>query len=93
MNHLSSKLSDVSQILLTESTQQNHIVPKENKSLSLKDHRFKQMQDCALSLLYHLDNIGEYLTKFSNISNDIKVLDRTFAEMEVLKPIFAAIPL
>ena len=62
-------------------------------SLSLKDHRFNQMQDCALTLLYHLDDIGEYLTKFSNISNGITLLDRSFVEMEVLNPIFATISL
>ena len=62
-------------------------------SLSLKDHRFNRMQDCALFLLYHLDDIGEYITKFSSISNGITVLDRSFVEMEVLKPIFAAISL
>ena len=59
-------------------------------SLSLKDHRFNQMQDCALTLLY---DIGEYLTKFSNISNGITLLDRSFVEMEVLNPIFATISL
>ena len=49
------------------------------------------MQDCALSLLYHLDDISEYLTKLSNVSNGITVLDRTFVEIGLLRPIFAAV--
>ena len=60
-------------------------------SLCLKDHRFNRLGDCAVTLLYHLDDITSYLDKFSNIVNGITVLDRSFVEMEILKPIFAAI--
>ena len=67
------------------------IATKENMSLTLKDHHFNRTQDFALSFLYHLADIGECLTKFSNISNGIIFLDRSFVEMEVLKPIFVAI--
>ena len=67
------------------------ISPKENKSLSLKDHRFNRLSECALTLLYHLDDIGNYLDKYTNIVNGISILDRAFVEMEVLKPIYAAI--
>ena len=69
------------------------IQPKENMSLSLKDHRFNRLGDCALALLYHLDDIAAYLEKFSSIVNGITVLDRSFVDMEILKPIFAAIAL
>ena len=69
------------------------IKPRQNMSLSLKDHRFNRLQDCCLSLLYHLDEIADYLTKYTNIVNGITVLDRSFVEMEILKPIFAAISL
>ena len=67
------------------------IATKENMFLTLKDHHFNRIQDFALSLLYHLADIGECLTKFSNISNGIIFLDRSFVEMEVLKPIFVGI--
>ena len=67
------------------------IKPKKNMSLCLKDHRFNRLGDCAVTLLYHLDDITSYLDKFSNIVNGITVLDRSFVEMEILKPIFAAI--
>ena len=69
------------------------IKPHQNMSLSLKDHRFNRLQDCCLSLLYHLDEISDYLTKYTNIVNGITVLDRSFVEMEILKPIFTAISL
>ena len=62
-------------------------------SLSLKDHRFNRLQDCCLSLLYHIDDIAQYLAKFSSIINGITILDRSFVEMEILKPIFASISL
>ena len=67
------------------------IKPKKNMSLCLKDHRFNRFGDCVVTLLYHLDDITSYLDKFSNIVNGITVLDRSFVEMEILKPIFAAI--
>ena len=38
-----------------------HIKPKKNMSLSLKDHHFNRLQDCCLALLYHLDDIADYL--------------------------------
>ena len=69
------------------------IKPKLNMSLTLKDHRFNRLFDCALSVLYHLDDISEYLDKFSSIVNGITILDRSFVEMEILKPILTAISL
>ena len=48
------------------------------------------MQDCELSLLYRLADIGEYLTKVSDILNGITVLDRSFVEMKILSSIFTA---
>ena len=64
---------------------------KKNMSLCLKVHQFNRLGDCAITLLYHLDGITSYLDKFSNIVNGVTVLDRSFVEMEILKPIFAAI--
>ena len=58
--------------------------------LPLKDHWFNCLQDCYLSLMYHLDDIADYLNVNSTIINDI---DRSFIEMELLKPIYGAITL
>ena len=69
------------------------IHPKENYSLSLKDHRFNKINDCALTVLYHMDDIANLIDPFSNVINGITILDRGFLEMEVLKPICAAISL
>ena len=61
--------------------------------LPLKDHWFNCLQDCYLSLMYHLDDIADYLNVNSTIINDIAILDRSFIEMELLKPIYGAIAL
>ena len=66
---------------------------KENMLFSLKDHRFTCLEDCCLSLIYHIDDIAEYLEKFSNVVNGISILDRSFVQMEILKPIFVTIAL
>ena len=70
-----------------------HIKPKNNMSISLKDHRFNRLMDCSLSILYHFDDIASYLDKFTSINNGITVLDRSFLDMDILKPIFTAISL
>ena len=62
----------------------NFIRPKRNFSLSLKDHRFNRLNECATSILYHMDDIASYLEQFSNIINGITLIDRSFLEMEVL---------
>ena len=62
-------------------------------SIFLNEHRFNCLQDCSLSVLYHLDDISRYLSKFSSIINGITILDKAFVEMELLKPILAAISL
>ena len=69
------------------------ISPKQNLSITMKDHRFNRLGDCAMSLLYHLDDISHFLNKNSSILNDIAILDRDFLEMEVLKPIYAGVAL
>ena len=38
-----------------------------------------------------MDDIGSYLEQYCNIINGISILDCSFIEMEVLKPIYAAI--
>ena len=59
----------------------------------MKDHRFNRVGDAAMTLLYHFDDISQFLDKHSSILNDIAILDRDFLEMEVLKPIYAAVAL
>ena len=67
------------------------IAPKSNETISLKDHRFNRLNDCCLVLLYHFDDIAEYLLKFDNVTNNMAILDRSFIDMgDVLKPIFCA---
>ena len=43
--------------------------------------------------MYHLDDIGNYLDKYTNIVNGISILDCAFVDMAVLKPIYAAVAL
>ena len=62
-------------------------------SLSLKDHRFNRLQDCATTVLHHMEDISQYLLKYPNITNGIAILDRNFVDMEILKPILATITL
>ena len=64
------------------------ISPKKNASLSSKDHCFNRVFNCCINILYHLDDIKLYLDKYSNILNGIEILDRSFLDMEVPKPIF-----
>ena len=68
----------------------SHISPRKNKSVTLKDHRFNRLFVCCEGLTYHLDDIASYLDKYRNIVNGITILDRSFVEMPVLKPIFCA---
>ena len=56
----------------------------------MKDHRFNRVFDCCIRILYHLDDIKLYLDTYKNILNGIAILDRTFLDMELLKPIFCA---
>ena len=69
------------------------ISPKMNESLSLKDHRFDRRFECCLRTLYHLDDIKQYLETHKSILNDIAILDRSFLDMELLKPIFCSVAL
>ena len=59
--------------------------------LSLKDHRFNYLAECAMAALYHIDDIAAYLVEYEHIINGITILDCSFVEMEVLKPIYTAI--
>ena len=40
-----------------------------------------------------MEDISEYLLKYPNITNGIAILDRSFVEMQILKPILATITL
>ena len=43
-----------------------------------------------MSVHYHLDDKREYLETYSNIVNQIAIIDKSFLEIEILKPILAA---
>ena len=43
--------------------------------------------------MHHLNDITDYLNAKSTIINDITILDRSFIDMELLKPIYGAIAL
>ena len=64
------------------------ISPKNNDSLSKKDHRFNRIFECRLCVLQHFDDIKLYLDTYQNILNGAAIVDRTFLDMELLKPIF-----
>ena len=59
----------------------------------MKDHHFGRLNDFCLTVYYHLDDIAWYLEKYSSMANGISILDRSFIDMTILKPIFAAISL
>ena len=68
-----------------------HISPKPNETIELKDHRFNRLNDCCMVLLYHLDDIADYLLKYQHVTNNMAILDRSFSGMgDVLKPIYCA---
>ena len=69
---------------------ESFISPKKNESLSLKDHRFNRLFECCTSVLYHLDDIKSYLDQFQNIINGVSILNRSFLDMEILKPILCS---
>ena len=71
----------------------NFIHPKENYSLSPKDHLFNVINDCALTVLYHMYDNTNYLDRFSNVINGVTVLGRGILEMEVVTSIYTAISL
>ena len=41
--------------------------------------------------MHHLNDIADYLNANSTIINNVAILDRSFSEMEFLKPIYGAI--
>ena len=56
----------------------------------MKDHHFNRIfENCLHVLLHHLD-IKLYLDTYQNILNGVAILDRTFLDMELLKPLFCA---
>ena len=69
------------------------IHPKKNQSLSLKDHRFNRLFECCIRVLHHIDDVKDYLDTFSDIMNTVAILDRSFLDMELLKPILCAVSL
>ena len=71
----------------------SHIKPRKNMSVILKDHRFNRIFVCCEGLAYHIDDIASYLDKYRNVVNGITILDRSFVDMPILKPIFCAVSL
>ena len=66
------------------------IAPKVNECISYKDHRFNRLFQCCMVLVHHFDDISSYLDTYRNIVNGMSILDRSFVEMSLLKPIFCA---
>ena len=64
------------------------IKPKENGSVLLKEHCFNRTSECALALLYCLNDIGKYLDKWTNIVNGMSILDRIFTDMEMINFVY-----
>ena len=62
-------------------------------SVVLKDHRFNCIFVCSEGLTYHLDDIANFLDSYRNIVNGITILDRSFLDIPILKPIFCAVAL
>ena len=69
----------------------SYIAPKKNMSLSMKDHRFNRLLECCIFIVYHMDDICGFLDKHNDIMNNLAILNRTFVNMEILKPIFCAV--
>ena len=69
------------------------IAPKKNKSLSYKDHRFNRLFKCCMVLVHHIDDISSFLDTYRNTVNGISILDRSFVEITLLKPVFCAVVL
>ena len=100
VNLFHSKPLDASHLSLIETFLQNHgikkkhfdpfIHSKKNESLSLKNHRFNHIFECCYSLVHHKNDIKSYLEKFSSVVSGLSIIDRSFLNMEVLKPIFCA---
>ena len=63
------------------------IAPKSNESISYKDHRFNRLFQCCMVLVHHINDISMYLDTFRNVVNGISILDRSFVEMTLLKPV------
>ena len=56
----------------------------------MNDHCFNRIFECCLCILHHLDDVKLYLDMYQNILNGVVILDRTFLDTELLKPIFYA---
>ena len=46
--------------------------------ISSKDHRFNTVNDCALTILYLIDDIHSYFKTFTKITNGVEILDCGF---------------
>ena len=66
---------------------------KQNKTLSLKDSQLNRRPDYYIRTFYLIDDIASYLKKSSDILNNVAIIDCNFAEIEILKPVIAAITL
>ena len=63
---------------------------KKYESLSMKDQHFSRILEYCLQVLHNLDDIKFYLDTYQNILNGVAILDKTFLDTELLKPILCA---
>ena len=54
----------------------------------VKRHPILQTLWMLFKLFYDLDDLKSYLEKYSSIVHDINILERSFSEIRILKPIF-----
>ena len=51
-------------------------IKPEKNILSLKDHRFNRLAECAMAASYHIDEIAAYLEEYKDIINGITIFDQ-----------------
>ena len=58
---------------------------KQNKTLSLEDSQLNRLPDYCIRIFYLIDDIASYLKKYSDILDDVAIIDCSFVEIEILK--------
>ena len=51
-------------------------IKPEKNILSLKDHRFNRLAECAMAASYYIDEIAAYLEEYKDIINGITIFDQ-----------------
>ena len=65
-----------------------HISPKKNKSVSLKDERFNRLTLTCAVTIFHFDDVGSFLTKYEHITNQLACIVRCFHDLDFLKVLY-----